>query len=648
MKRCLIIFPPQCRPFHPPLGPAMLKTSILSAGHSCMNVDLNVLWYRKILTRPILEKAKVNISNIVSMLDGKALQGLEAVQYKRCASALLRADYVIENIDKALIAIKSENFYHIKNFVWSLKLLEEALDLYSSQFECLEFGLSQLRTKYSTATSAALVSATKDIAANPFIGELLKLLLPTIENYRPDVIGISIMLDEQLIPSCTLANELKEIWSYPLIAGGAMITRLKDLIRQSEVSNKWFDKYFFYESENSLVEYLNSLEPPNKQSGPCFFEEIIPSFSDYFLDDYFLPQRILPYQGTRGCSFGKCNYCSHYKTYGTFLKGNPIKSAYVLHELSRKYCVKYFYLLDEALEPSYARKFCSELLRIGADIRFMVFARSRRGWTKELITLLADAGCRRLILGIDALTNHIQALMNKNTDLDYTKKIISWCSDVGISLQINIIVGYPGESIDEVMNSLLFIKENKKVLTTIGSSFAYTPFYLVRGAAWKNMPITVLESTNKDLAVCFRYLTEHSITMQNSRQIAMSLQKQTDDILDASRRYPLLREFAFLYTDYAYSTHPARNRQNENASWPAPPKKTDFWLKHNLEQTIQHFETLSNALPETENDYLSNSWRVANETDFRVEKSDGLTLHRMQVIFHEKTIEMPIQRLLSL
>ena len=71
----------------------------------------------------------------------------------------------------------------------------------------------------------------------------------------------------------------------------------------------------------------------------------------------------------------------------------------------------------------------------------MVFGRLHKHWTPDVARRFAEAGCRRLIFGLDSGSARIQKAMGKNTDLDHAAQVLGWCADAGIAIQINLIVG---------------------------------------------------------------------------------------------------------------------------------------------------------------------------------------------------------------
>lgn len=633
----LLIFPPQCRPLHPALGLPLIKTELLRRGHICKVVDLNIRFYNHVLNsvtlRAILERIS---SKLIILEESISLNGTKLIQFARMTSAKIRANYVIENIDRTVEIFRGDDFYDLGKFLWARKIAEEAMELYSCAFGHTDIGISQYRMRYGTSAPSDILKATEDREENPFVDLLKEWTDEEIESYKPEVIGISFMLDEQFIPGFTLARQLKTSWKGLLVAGGSMITRLRKELPHEPIFSEIFDYYLPYESERHLGEFIDEQEGKFIKH-PVVFTELCPDFDDLPLDKYLLPDLILPFQSGRGCSFAKCFYCSHYKTYNRYQYGDPQKAAKHLKHLSKKYNCKHFYFVDEDIVPKFGYDLSEALIQNEANIRWMVFGRLHKAWNEEIVKKIAEAGCKRLIFGLDGATDRIQKLMNKHTDLDYAGHILKICAREKIALQINIIVGYPEEEEWEARKALNFLTKNRDALLTLGSCIAMSNFVLVREAAWGKMRITPIIDEKKRFANYYAYETPNGLTMQDIPKLAHRLQLEADRMLAASWRFPILREFAFLYRDrYGDSEEIPKT-----TDYPIPKSET-HWSFYNVRDIFEQINHAKNALPVCPMEHISDWWRIASESNLIANRSDSLFGYQIGVRFNENTFELPI------
>lgn len=634
----MMLFPPQCRPFHPHLALPQLKAWMAALGHECKVADLNVRFYRYALSPEAQELTAANLASVVAIDRRKRLTGGKAVLFARRALALVRAGYVRENTPRAIEIFKSSEFYDLGKHAWACKVIEEALEFFSSAYGHTDFGFSRLRMKYGTASPGDILSAAKDRAENPFAGPLAAWADEEVGAFRPDAVCVTIPLDEQLIPAVTLARHLRRTWNGLLIAGGSMVTRLRRELEREGPLTGLFDHYVPFEGAPALSRLASLVGSPPAPEKVVEALAAVPDFDDLDLDAYFLPERMLPYMISTGCGYGKCAYCGHYRTYSKYSPGNPEGAALQLKTLSEKYRARRFYFVDEALEPAVGDRFASSAAAIGLDVRWMVFGRLHKGWNAGFIERMAKAGCRRLIFGLDGSTPRVQALMNKHTDLELASRILSRCDEHGIAVQVNFIVGFPGEREEEARKSLDYVKNNRQCLSGVGSNAAFTAFDLVKGAAWEKMDITPVVEPSKPFALYYAYHGAGSMGMDKAALAAQECQTEADAMLAASWRSPLLREFAFLYRCRHTSARGAAFTPFHTAS--AAPL---CWFNHNIAELAGAIEKSRKGLKAVPQEYISHWWRIANECSIESVKTDNLYGYRPDPSFFSNVFELPVR-----
>lgn len=77
---------------------------------------------------------------------------------------------------------------------------------------------------------------------------------------------------------------------------------------------------------------------------------------------------------------------------------------------------------------------------------------------EELLKTMKRAGCWMIGYGIEAGTQRVLDLMKKNTKIDAIEKAIRLTKKVGIEVTAHVIVGYPGETKDDILNTLKLLK----------------------------------------------------------------------------------------------------------------------------------------------------------------------------------------------
>ena len=79
--------------------------------------------------------------------------------------------------------------------------------------------------------------------------------------------------------------------------------------------------------------------------------------------------------------------------------------------------------------------------------------------TETKLDLCKKYGVNRISFGLESTHSWILKKMNRNLDLNYVKKIISYCKKIGISnINIDLMYAFPGETLEEVEEDIDFIQ----------------------------------------------------------------------------------------------------------------------------------------------------------------------------------------------
>ncbi|WP_161964277.1 B12-binding domain-containing radical SAM protein [Chitinophaga flava] len=634
----LLIYPPQVRAFMPHLALPLVKQELTRRGHHCKIIDLNLKFYLHVLNRSTLEKAQLKLREEIDLYKQKnEFTNGELVLFARKSSALIRSQYIIDNIELALKIFNGEQFYDFGKYKFALKILEESLELFSSNYGFTDIGISRFRMKYGVSRSAEILEACEDKAENPFLDMFPAWIDEEINSFKPDAIAITFSMDEQLIPGFTLANYLRKTWNGLMVAGGGMVTRLKHELPNHPVFSKIFDSYFPFANAAKFCDMLDALA--NKPfTMPDKFSDLCPDFSDLPLDDYLAPERLLPFELTIGCSYAKCFYCNHYKTYGDYRYGDATAAANHLKVISEKYGSRHFYFVDEDLVPKFGEELATALKEMKVDINWMIFGRLHKAWKQETFEKLSAGGCKRLIWGLDSVTDRIQAAMNKFTDLDYAEDLLKWSSINGITNSLNFIVGYPSETREEALTIVDFLKRNKPSMGNVGSAIAVSNFMLVKDAAWDKMELKPRIKEEEDFAIYYEFDVERGLTMDETPAFAQEIQDIGVDHLSVGKFNPALRELALLYCSRYGS---ADDIPITEITGDTSGVEMQFFPV-NLESIYGEIQQKMAELSFTSEQFKSNWWRVVTEKEPTTVPIGNIYGYTLNFSYNEVCFQLPI------
>ena len=160
---------------------------------------------------------------------------------------------------------------------------------------------------------------------------------------------------------------------------------------------------------------------------------------------------------SRGCPY-KCTYCYNTMFYNSEHRKRPIE--FVLNEvkyLERKYGLDGVNFSDELLLLSNEEIKKIEKFRSDNDLHFVWGGETRADiYNKEALKEMYKAGCRWLLLGLETGSNETRKKINKPMDPKKIRCFVNLCTEIGISTFGSFIIGFPGETIKNLKETVDF------------------------------------------------------------------------------------------------------------------------------------------------------------------------------------------------
>lgn len=178
------------------------------------------------------------------------------------------------------------------------------------------------------------------------------------------------------------------------------------------------------------------------------------------LDSYRPGLRGMSLVVSRGCPF-RCGYCQPTLTtlFGSKVRirspGNVVKEIVLLRD---RYGLDACYFQDDTLTvfKDWIREFCALMLQ--EQVR-MVWACNTRADTcdGELLSLMRRAGCVKLKVGIESVTDRIRnGIYRKNVTMEQVDTLIHDAGQVGIQVAGFFMLGAPGETVGEINDTIRY------------------------------------------------------------------------------------------------------------------------------------------------------------------------------------------------
>ena len=158
---------------------------------------------------------------------------------------------------------------------------------------------------------------------------------------------------------------------------------------------------------------------------------------------------------TRGCPW-HCGYCS--QVYSDKLRfRSPELVAEEMEWLEKKFGVREIVMFDETftIGRRRMRQLAEEILRRDLKVRFNIRARVDTV-DREVLTLLKRAGLRSIHMGVEAGTDRVLKIMNKQITREQTERAFRISREVGIETRAYFMIGYYDATADDVEGTIDF------------------------------------------------------------------------------------------------------------------------------------------------------------------------------------------------
>ena len=580
-KKVMLVFPPDWYPSEPYLSLPTLTAFLRRAGHEVVQKDVNLEMYDWYFSADFLKRVLKRVPQQLDRLkrigrDRILTEAETELQMALCECTRSSIAELSEKAEQAKAIVRSPEFYDVDKLEWAINIFREVTATISLVYSPARICMPPMETdlSYKIFMSSEVLAAVEDTQVNVYRDVFEHILKPAIIEAKPDIIGISIVLRQQLFSTMTFCAMIKE--QFPdihITIGGNTVTRLRDVFPSTPKLFELFDSVIVYEGETAFLQLIEAVgtdrdfnDIPNLiwrdktgiHTSPVTSSENMsdlppPDFDGLPLEKYFVPEPILPYLATRGCYWGRCEFCDHGEGYTAGYRTKKIQE--IIEEirfLRDKYQAYMFHFTDESYPPALFRKLTRALKEEQMGIAWTTHMRFEESLLDDEVWQDAqDSGCKFLHFGYESGSERVLKLMDKATTTDVIQRSMELSSTHGVWNHVMGFFGFPGERYEDAKFSMQFLEDNKEHIHSIGfGTFDLSKHTPVAKNAEK-WGVTFYANPEWDLALDYYFTVKDGLSIEDAERVFEEFEQNHYAGWDLKI---FIREYVFLYVAY-FSTN---------------------------------------------------------------------------------------------
>lgn len=192
----------------------------------------------------------------------------------------------------------------------------------------------------------------------------------------------------------------------------------------------------------------------------------------------------------RGCPY-ICSFCSDKKLWHSTVRRRSINSCIKeIMYMIKKFNITYIDITDGTFtyDNMYVLEFCNNIIKNDINVQWRCTARYDN-ITKEMLTIMKKANCTGMYFGLESGSENVLKSMKKMISVEKIVEASNMVYESGIKSVASVLFGLPGETCQDMENTLDLIKKLRVDIIDVNS---YVP--LPGTALYEKM--TAFEKTN--------------------------------------------------------------------------------------------------------------------------------------------------------
>src|SRR5262247_2428639 len=267
-SKVMLLFPPEWVPTAPYLALPSLTAVLRQAGHHVIQRDINIGMWDHFFSMEFLIWVKARLGMQLKPLQDKEKAG-KLTELEADHKAVLEQAYAVDVFDladraeDAKLIVRGERFYQAEILEGALNTFREAMAYISAAYypASLVFYPMESNLGYRPGVSKEVLACLDDEQVNIYRDLCNQLVMPSVAKEKPDVVGVSIGTQMQLLAGLTFCKMIKETFpNVHVVIGGNVVTRLQEELPHHErFFTEVFDSAILYEGEHALLWLIEAL-----------------------------------------------------------------------------------------------------------------------------------------------------------------------------------------------------------------------------------------------------------------------------------------------------------------------------------------------------------------------------------------------------
>ena len=194
-----------------------------------------------------------------------------------------------------------------------------------------------------------------------------------------------------------------------------------------------------------------------------------PTFEEFDIEAYTQGD-LIPVISSRGC-IRRCAFCCDWPLKKPYRVRNPENVTKEIKYHVQRYNRKRFEFCDLLINGNleFLDKLCTRLIDMDLGVAWGGQATVRKDMDSILLRKMKKAGCGGLTFGIESFSDKVLKLTSKGVTVQEAKDTLVKVKEAGMRVEINLIVGFPGETEEDVSETIDFVRQNSSLIDKVNS-----------------------------------------------------------------------------------------------------------------------------------------------------------------------------------